>query len=78
MSAPRVAGLGDRWMAGERIPGVEFAQHDAVQVAAGAHAGRVGRVVLLAAPPPEPAYLVAIHGAPGPVRVPQRALRPAS
>lgn len=66
-------------MAGERIPGVAFGQHDAVQVTEGAHAGRPGRVLLLAAPPPAPAYLVAVEGAgAAPVRVPQAALRPAS
>lgn len=85
MTAPRPGrpgrepGLGDRWMAGERIPGVAFALHDAVQVTEGAHAGRAGRVLLLAAAPPGAAYLVAVDGAgAAPVRVPQAALRPAS
>jgi hypothetical protein len=72
-------GLGDRWMAGEPIPGVAFAQHDPVHVADGPHAGRVGRVLLLAAPPPAAAYLIAIDGDGGaPVRVPQADLRAAS
>ena len=74
----RTPGVGDRWMAGEAIPGVAFALHDAVQVAEGPHAGRAGRVLLLAAPPPTPAYLIAVDGAGTPVRVPQSALRPAS
>ena len=86
MTAPRdagrrgrpLAGLGDRWMAGERIPGVDFAQHDAVQVVEGPHAGGVGRVLLLAAPPPAAAYLIELGEAGAPVRVPQAALRPAS
>ena len=85
MTAPRgnargrASGLGVRWMAGERIPGVHFAQHDPVQVADGPHAGRVGRVLLLAAPPPAAAYLIAIDGDGGaPVRVPQADLRAAS
>lgn len=80
MTAPRpvrTSGLGDRWMAGERLPGVAFAQHDAVQVTEGAHAGRAGRVLLLAAPPPAPAYLVDL-GDTVPARVAQSALRPAS
>jgi len=65
-------------MAGEQIPGVAFAQHDGVQITTGPHAGRAGRVLLLAAPPPAPAYLVALDGAGAPVRVAQGALRPAS
>ncbi len=73
----RTPGLGDRWMAGEAIPGVIYAQHDPVQVAEGPHAGRAGRVLLLAAPPPAAAYLVALDGAGAPVRVAQAALRPA-
>lgn len=71
-------GVGDRWMAGERIPGVAFAQHDGVQITEGPHAGRAGRVLLLAAPPPAAAYLVELEGVGAPVRLLQAALRPAS
>jgi hypothetical protein len=82
VTAPRPArtpGLGDRWMAGEAIAGVEFGLHDPVQVTAGPHAGRPGRVLLLAAPPPNAAYLVDVEGAgEAPLRVAQAALRPAS
>ena len=81
MTAPRsrrAAGLGDRWMAGEPIAGVAFAQHDAVQVTQGPYAGRAGRVLLLAAPPPAAAYLIAVDGEGAPARVAQAALRPAS
>lgn len=74
----RTPGLGDRWMAGERLTGVTFALHDAVQVVEGPHAGRAGRVLLLAAPPPAAAYLVALDAGAAPVRVAQAALRPAS
>jgi hypothetical protein len=28
-------GIGDRWLAGERIPGVAFALHDPVEIVAG-------------------------------------------
>lgn len=77
-TTPRGAGIGDRWMAGEAIAGVAFAQHDAVTIADGPHAGRVGRVLLLAAPPPAVAYLVDVDGTPAPVRVAQTALRPTS
>ena len=76
--AGRTPGLGDRWMAGERIPGVAFAHHDGVVVTAGPHAGRAGRVLLLAAPPPAAAYLVAVDGAGAPVRLAQTALEPSS
>jgi hypothetical protein len=65
-------------MAGEALAGVDFRQHDRVQVTHGPHTGRAGRVLLLAAPPPEPAYLVEVDGAARPVRVGQAALRPAS
>ena len=74
--SPRAPGIGDRWMSGERLPGVDFGLHDAVQVTEGTHAGRTGRVLLLAAPPPAPAYLVAVDGAGEvPVRLAQTALR---
>jgi hypothetical protein len=65
-------------MAGERIAGVAFAQHDGVVVTGGPHAGRAGRVLLLAAPPPRVAYLVAVDGAAAPVRLAQTALQPSS
>ena len=55
----RVDGIGDRWLAGERLPGVEHAQGARVRVTSGRHAGEAGRVALLAAPPdPEAAYIV--------------------
>ena len=66
-------------MLGLALSGVAFALHDAVQVTEGAHAGRAGRVLLLAAPPPAPAYLVDVEGVgAAPVRLAQTALRPAS
>ena len=79
MSADRPAprGLGDRWLAGERIDGVLFAQGDAVLVRDGRHAGRVGRVLLLADAPPDAAYLVDLGDA-RPVRVAQAGLEPAA
>lgn len=72
--AARAPGLGDRWIAGEAIPGVHFAQHDRVRVEAGAHAGRLGRVLLLAAAPPATAYLVVLDSTDTPARVAQDAL----
>jgi hypothetical protein len=65
-------------MAGERLPDVAYGLHDAVQVTDGPYLGGVGRVLLLAAPPPDVAYLVALDAAAGPVRIAQTALRPAS
>ena len=54
-------GAGDRWLDGESIPGVQFTQGDDVEIVAGNHAGRRGRVLLLVALPPEPVYLVALQ-----------------
>ena len=54
-------GAGDRWLDGESIPGVQFAQGDDVEIVAGNHAGRRGRVLLLVALPPQPVYLVALQ-----------------
>ena len=65
--ARRTPGLGDRWLAGEALPGVRFGFQDAVRVRDGAHAGRTGRVLLLARVTPEVEYVVAIDG--GEVRV---------
>ena len=76
--AMRTPGLGDRWLAGERLSGVAFAVHDRVTVLDGAHAGTPGAVLLLLAVAPEPAYLVALDGGAGDVRVRQSALRPAA
>ena len=75
-------GAGDRWLDGESIPGVQFSQGDDVEIVAGNHAGRRGRVLLLVALPPEPVYLVALQvgddmttGTEIAVRAPQTALR---
>ena len=75
---PSLRGVGDRWLAGERLPGVEYALHDRVVITGGPHAGAVGSIALLAAVGPEPAYVVTAAGLPRPVRVRQSALRPAS
>jgi len=68
------AGLGDRWLGGERLPGVAFAHYDTVRVVAGPHAGAQGRVLLLVTPPPEPSYLVHLPDAPRPVRLAEHEL----
>ena len=72
---PRPQGLGDRWLAGEAIEGVRFAQGDRVRVRDGRHAGRDGRILLLADAPPHVAYLVEFGDA-RPARLPQAALEP--
>ena len=69
------SGLGDRWLAGERIAGVTFALNDAVEVVAGRLTGQGGTVVLLMAVTPEPVYLVATSA--GDARVRQSELRAA-
>lgn len=51
-------GLGDRWLAGEPIDGVNFGPGDAVLVRTGRATGGIGRVRLLLGPPPDPRYLV--------------------
>lgn len=69
-------GVGDRWLAGERVEGVSFAHHQAVLVADGVHSGQRGVVLLLMVVSPEPRYLVRLTGGAGDVRLPQSALRP--
>jgi hypothetical protein len=76
-------GAGDRWMAGESLPGVTFAQHDEVEIVEGRYAGRRGRVLLLVELPPQPTFLVALQssvdlttGTEVAVRVRQSALKP--
>ena len=59
--APRRApGLGDRWLAGEALSGVRFGLHDAVCVIDGEHAGRHGRVLLLARVAPAVEYVIGL------------------
>ena len=71
-----IKGAGDRWLAGETLPGVDYALHDAVEIMAGPLDGARGAIALLMSLAPEPSYLVAL-GARGDVRVKQSALRPA-
>jgi hypothetical protein len=70
------AGLGDRWLAGERLAGVAFALNEAVEVTAGRFQGERGTIVLLMGAAPEPTYLVEL--AAGPARVRQGDLRAAT
>ncbi len=68
-------GIGDRWLAGERIPGVAFALHDAVEIVAGPFDGEQGFIALLMGLSPEAGYLVTVPTR-GDVRLRQSALRP--
>ena len=79
--APRTAGarapgLGDRWLAGETLPGVRFGLHDAVRVIDGAQAGRRARVALLARVAPVVEYVIVVEGG-GELRVREAALEAA-
>ena len=70
-----VRGIGDRWMAGEEIPGVTFALNDQVEILEGPNAGEGGSVIFLVALRPEPLYLVERGSGKGDVRLRQSALR---
>jgi hypothetical protein len=69
-------GIGDRWLAGEAVPGVRFALHDAVEVVGGQFDGEHGSITLLMLLTPEPSYLVSIRSR-GDVRIRQSSLRAA-
>jgi hypothetical protein len=74
VSAARTPGTGDRWMAGEAIPGVAFAMHARVRIVGGSRDGQTGSVALLVGLAPEPGYLVTLDGG-GDLKVRQSALR---
>jgi hypothetical protein len=67
--------LGDRWLAGEAVSGVEFALNDAVLIDGGPHTGEGGSIILLVGIRPEPTYLVELGSGRGDVRVRQSELR---
>ena len=71
------AGLGDRWLRGEPLPGVSFALHARVAIVGGSRDGQVGTVALLLAVFPHPLYLVTIDGGAGELKIRQSSLRPA-
>jgi hypothetical protein len=75
MARMNVRGLGDRWLAGEAVPGVDFAHNDSVEILTGSHAEQSGVIVLLLGIEPEPVYLVALGSGRGDVRVRQSGLR---
>lgn len=67
-------GAGDRWLAGERIDGVAFAHHAAVEVRGGRFDGDAGRVELVLLLGADPLYLVTLERG-GAVKVRQSSLR---
>lgn len=70
-----VRGIGDRWMAGEEIPGVTFGLGDRVEILEGPNADERGAIIFLVAVRPEPLYLITLGSGRGDVRVRQSGLR---
>ena len=70
-----IRGLGDRWLAGDAVPGVAFAHNQGVEVLTGARAQARGTIALLLRIEPEPVYLVALSDGRGDVRMRQSELR---
>lgn len=70
-----IRGLGDRWLAGDAIPGVAFAHNQAVEILGGSRAHEHGTIALLLRIEPEPIYLVALGDGRGDVRARQSGLR---
>ena len=70
-----IRGLGDRWLAGDAVPGVVFAHNQSVEILTGPRAQERGTIALLLGVEPEPIYLVALGDGRGDVRVRQSGLR---
>lgn len=70
-----IRGLGDRWLAGDAVPGVMFAHNEAVEILTGSRAQQRGTIALLLGVEPEPVYLVALSDGRGDVRLRQSELR---
>jgi hypothetical protein len=70
-----IRGLGDRWLAGDAVPGVAFAHNETVEILAGSRAQQRGTIALLLGVEPEPVYLVALSDGRGDVRLRQSELR---
>jgi hypothetical protein len=68
-------GVGDRWLAGEKLAGVRFAQNDAVEIIAGPETGACGAIILLLGIESEPLYLIELGSGRGDRKVRQSALR---
>ncbi len=68
-------GQGDRWLAGESIDGVRFKHNASVEISAGSHADKAGRVAFLMNLDADPLYLVELASGGGDVRVRQSGMR---
>ena len=64
-----IRGVGDRWLAGEAIDGVDFPLHARVMLTLGRHAGKTGTVAFLMNLDEDPLYLVELQDGSGDVRV---------
>ena len=64
-----IRGMGDRWLSGEAIEGVEFGLHTRVRILAGRHAGKTGSVAFLMNLDTDPLYLVDLGAGTGDVRM---------
>jgi hypothetical protein len=64
-----IRGVGDRWLAGEPIEGVEFPLNAHVMLTLGWHAGKTGTVAFLMNLDGDPMYLVELRDGSGDVRV---------
>jgi hypothetical protein len=73
--ALEIRGVGDRWLAGEPIEGVELPLHARVMITLGRHAGMTGTVAFLMNLDEDPLYLVELDAGTGDVRVRGAALR---
>ena len=73
--ALEIRGVGDRWLSGEKVDGVEFPLHARVMITMGRHAGHTGTVVFLMNLDVDPLYLVELSAGTGDVRVRGAALR---
>ena len=73
--ALEIRGVGDRWLDGEKIDGVEFPLHARVMITLGRHAGKIGTVAFLMNLDADPLYLVELAAGTGDVRVRGAGLR---
>jgi hypothetical protein len=73
--AIEIRGVGDRWLDGEKIDGVDFPLHARVMITVGKYAGMTGTVAFLMNLDEDPLYLVELSAGTGDVRVRGAGLR---
>jgi hypothetical protein len=73
--ALEIRGVGDRWLDGERIDGIEFPLNARVVITTGRYAGKAGTVAFLMNLDEDPLYLVELSDGTGDVRVRGAGLR---